>query len=514
MNLKDFSLLKEDNESYEIGHPQGNSMTIPKAGLSTKAQTLISELKQHQNFVEGGNVDDDKKDPEPTPSPTPSIPINVDNPQMPASMLNPNVSAADEQNANTIPGSSETASAPPTPASVAPAADPNLSQAPALGSSPDLNNAIATDIGAQQAQATAETKAGKQEAGTQYALAKQLTDASSPLDLFTQNQDKDASLEQAVMSKSIDPDRLWNSKSGASKFSTILGVLIGGLGGSQTTLQMLRQNVQDDIAAQQNDQSKAMNLWKMNRENLGSAQAATLATENQYNSIAQAKLKAAAAGTMGPQAAANAAAAIVPLEQARMQNNKMLALMKFNSQPGSSPIDPSQLIPYVSHDPAQQKAIAEEIGKAQNISMNRNKMLNYFDQASKENTVLRTGAGLLREPASVMALHQTMLPNFKQIDGTVRQAAMDETFHNLTPAPGDTDTKIALKRQALNDWMQSETAAPIAKSVGLDLQKYQSTRAHADTPGSSDQQAQAWAMANPNDPRSAKIMQQLGGSRQ
>ena len=88
---------------------------------------------------------------------------------------------------------------------------------------------------------------------------------------------------------------------------------------------------------------------------------------------------------------------------------------------------------------------------------------------------MRTGAGI-RTPGSVLALHQLLLPNFKQIDGTVRQAAMDETFHNVTPQPGDTEGKLAYKRQALQKWMEAETAAPVAKGNGINLEAFNSTR--------------------------------------
>ena len=68
-----------------------------------------------------------------------------------------------------------------------------------------------------------------------------------------------------------------------------------------------------------------------------------------------------------------------------------------------------------------------------------------------------------------------MLPNFKSIDGTVRQAAMDESFRNLTPQFGDSKKTIQTKRKAMLDWMQSEQAAPTAKAFGIDLSKYKNT---------------------------------------
>lgn len=141
---------------------------------------------------------------------------------------------------------------------------------------------------------------------------------------------------------------------------------------------------------------------------------------------------------------------------------------------GPQEVDPSTLVPRIV-PPDRQKDVFEEIKRAQNIGKNGPEILKAFDQAAEDNTVLKTGAGLVRTPGSVMALHQMLLPNFKTIDGTVRQAAMDETFHNVTPQPGDTDAKKKLKRKALINWMTSESAAPTAKGFGLDLSKYPST---------------------------------------
>ena len=53
--------------------------------------------------------------------------------------------------------------------------------------------------------------------------------------------------------------------------------------------EILQKSINDDIDAQKNDQSKTMNLWKMNREALGDDRAATLATQSQLLSVAKVK---------------------------------------------------------------------------------------------------------------------------------------------------------------------------------------------------------------------------------
>jgi len=68
-----------------------------------------------------------------------------------------------------------------------------------------------------------------------------------------------------------------------------------------------------------------------------------------------------------------------------------------------------------------------------------------------------------------------MQPTFKDLEGTVRQAAMDNTFKNITPQPGDKDYTVETKRQALLDYLQSKASASTAKGYGIDLHRFEST---------------------------------------
>ena len=53
MNISDFSLLKEADDHYIIGHPKGRSLNVSKQGLSHKAHQIIENLKRRQHFNEG-----------------------------------------------------------------------------------------------------------------------------------------------------------------------------------------------------------------------------------------------------------------------------------------------------------------------------------------------------------------------------------------------------------------------------------------------------------------------------
>jgi hypothetical protein len=139
--------------------------------------------------------------------------------------------------------------------------------------------------------------------------------------------------------------------------------------------------------------------------------------------------------------------------------------------------DPAKLVPTLV--PKEHQAAAfNEIDAAENTKKMSSAIMNAFDQADQENTALKTGAGMLRTPPSVGALHQALQPTFKDLEGTVRQAAMENTFKNVTPAPGDLPSTVATKRLALEQYLQSKASAPTARAYGIDLSKFDSTSAY------------------------------------
>ncbi len=68
-----------------------------------------------------------------------------------------------------------------------------------------------------------------------------------------------------------------------------------------------------------------------------------------------------------------------------------------------------------------------------------------------------------------------MGPTFQDIEGTVRQAAMDNMNQNTTPQFGDNEATIAKKRDALVGYITSKSSAPTAKGFGIDLSKFPTT---------------------------------------
>lgn len=282
---------------------------------------------------------------------------------------------------------------------------------------------------------------------------------------------------KAFEDKTIDPDRYWNNKSTASKISASLGMILGGLGagiggGENMAAKAIHAAIDRDIDAQKEDKSKAMNLWKMNREATQDDLQANLMTRNQLLNAVEAKTKMLAASMGGAEAYAKFAPTLADIDRQRQENNLRLGLAQGK---GMSETDPAKLVPMLIKNPEQQQKVYGEIEAAQNTKHMAKSIIDSFEQAAKENTVMRTGAGMLRTPGSVYALHQAMQPTFKDLEGTVRQAAMENTFKNITPAPGDFESTVQDKRKALYEYLKSKASAPIAKGNGLDLTMFNST---------------------------------------
>ena len=73
------------------------------------------------------------------------------------------------------------------------------------------------------------------------------------------------------------------------------------------------------------------------------------------------------------------------------------------------------------------------------------------------------------------ALIARLGPTFKDVEGTVRQAAMDNMEHNVSPNLGDSDETIASKRASLIEYLRSKSSAALAKANHIDLSMHPST---------------------------------------
>lgn len=179
--------------------------------------------------------------------------------------------------------------------------------------------------------AQAEALAGQQTAKAYQKYAQDLQSGPSADQIFRSHQARDQELQNAYMSKDIDPNRYWANKGTAGTIAAGLGMVLGGIGagiggGSNPAVDAINKAIDRDIDSQRSDQSKAMNLWKMNREATKDEADAHLATQNQMYGAVKAQAMQYAAQAAGPEAKARVAPLLMQLNQQMQVNNWMRSL--------------------------------------------------------------------------------------------------------------------------------------------------------------------------------------------
>jgi hypothetical protein len=475
-----YQFVGEDDDVFKVKHPDGSEFHIAKSGVGPEMQKRIKGLSPIK-MAEGGEVPDlEGKDLDIVPAT--DMELGRSPAQMPPNPLfiEP-VSSPEMQNL----GPTEQVG-PPLPPPPIPV-NQNLSGTPQVPNpAADYANAFAqkesgiTQIADAQAKASEDQSKAYQEnvrliANTQ----REAQNKRATLDIENEE------LKNAYLNQKLDPNRVWKNASTGNKVLAAISVALSGIGSGLSgqpnmAMSVINKAIERDMESQRAEIGKTHTLLSENVRKYGDLNTATQATLLHYNALTQAKIQQAAAmaGTAQAQGQAKILLSDLGLQAAQMKQN--LAFKEMAMKGGD--IDPAALVPRIVPE-HHQKQVFDEIQRAQDTRRMGDSILKSFDQAAKENTILRTGGyGSLqfRTPGSVLALHQSMQPTFKDLEGTVRQAAMDNTFKNITPEPGDTQHKIEQKRKALEEYLQSKASAPTAKGFGIDLDKFGSTTTHRD----------------------------------
>ncbi len=163
--------------------------------------------------------------------------------------------------------------------------------------------------------------------------------------------------------------------------------------------------------------------------------------------------------------------------------------------------DPAVLVPHAVPE-HQQTKVYDEIRTAQDTAKLTPQILQAFDNAANKLHAADFAPGL--DNADQKALHALMGPTFKDVEGTVRQAAMDNMAKNTTPQFGDSAETLATKRAALMGYLQSKSSAPTAKAYGLDLSKFKTTSIQDPSSRKFDSDVIAYAQKHNISPSSAQ----------
>lgn len=360
---------------------------------------------------------------------------------------------------------------------------------PSAPAMPNPASALGSEANAIRGGIAAEKRIGEAQANAQKEL---LEAQKNGLNILAEQKKEDENnnlLRQAYESHTINPNRVVDNMSTGKRIVNAISLIMGGIGGALThtdnpALGIINDAIQKDIEAQQNDQSKAMNVWKMNLEQSQNKMQALLASQNQYLLAVEAKIKQAAGENAGALAAARAAPTLAAINQQINENNFRQAVLKDQSQGQKagqlSKTDPALLVQRFVPKELQKEAYGE-IKAAQITRSIADKLFSAFDQAEKENTVLRRAGGLVGDPASVGVLRQLLATTMPELEGTVREAAMKSLEESLIPRKGDFPESSLTRRKGLENYINSKESAPVVKgsSNGLiDLSKYESTAAY------------------------------------
>lgn len=497
MEIPQHYSLHSENDSHFVIHDgrDGNKFQVAKKELHPAHQIKIMKM---QKFSEGTNdvepvEDDSSDDAAPEQSPMPQ-----DNP-IPASLQ---ANAPDAQ--------------PQTPAPI----DMNAGiqdQAPQGAANPDQgvqipagpaqvtggNGATVQNVqGLVNQEANAQTLAAKGQVELNKQQSKQMDgylydervrqgDFQSRMETYQQNADK---IVQEITNKKIDPKYYWDNAGTGQKIAAGVAMVLGGL--SQGLLRSnvnpgfaaIEDTINKDIDAQKSELGKKQTLLGDNLRMQGNLMAAENATRLHANSILQGQLQKTALESGNPIVMAKAQEAVahlklqaMPLIQSVAMNQTKMQVLGALQKGDVSQQDPAKFVQWVV-PPPQQKAVFGEIERAQDTRRMSKNIMDTFDQAAKEvHGIPGTlqAASLGHYPATAVGgLHQALQPTFKDLEGTVRQAAMDNTFENVSPGPFDTASRIKEKRGFLENYLKSKASAPTAKGFGIDLDKFNSTHGY------------------------------------
>ncbi len=390
------------------------------------------------------------------------------------------------------------------------------------GDQPSLEEGYKNQVMGEQHQAQALAAQGERDAAQFQQAAGQ---EANLLDKFqehiAQMNEEINNFMTDIKDEHINPHQLWDSKSGFDKARIGIGFLLSGMGagltgGPNLAVEMLNKDIDRDIDAQKANIGKSENLLSAMFKQYGNMRDAVDMTRILKNAQTQDMIRASAAKAQNPLAKAAAEKAIGDL-QAKIapviyQKNMRQTLQGINNNgktTGSlSHVDPATFLNLVPE--GQRKEVSGEIERAQNTRNMGVSIMDAFDKASHALSGAGRLGAVIQEPGELNRLSGLLNTTITDLTGTARQAEFDSAKHNFMPQASDTPSKRASKRQALQEYLQAKKSAPLAKSYGIDLDKFASTNASPEARLTPQQQSfAAWAKANPG-PKADMVLKKLG----
>ncbi len=325
-------------------------------------------------------------------------------------------------------------------------------------------------------------------------MAKTYQDAQSNLkdllyksqqDAWNQQVDNE-NLSQEVANAKVDPKRLFHNMSTGQKIFSMIGVVLGGIGAGMTHgpnlgLQVIQKAIDDDIDAQKADLGKKQSLLSNNLQKYRDMKTAEQATALQMNSIVQGQIAATSAKYGGQSNAGATQMMLGQLGNKNLQDSMALKQTMFDQQlrqhlaqgdvSGQNPLDYVRFV--VPAD--KQKDVALEIGKSQYSAANKEKMLALWDDANKEQTLFKTGAGYVRDSPALRNLRLMGLPLIHDEMGRITEFEQ-HAFDNVLPGTFQFKGTQKELRKGFEQFLDAKAGAPLAKTYNIDMNKFNSTQ--------------------------------------
>lgn len=282
------------------------------------------------------------------------------------------------------------------------------------------------------------------------------------------------SLIKDINNQHIDPNHYLGDMDTASRISTAVGLIAGGIGGAIThqgnpALTYLNSQIDRDIEAQKANLGKSENLLSANMKQFQNSRDATDMTRVMQNDILSNQMKQEAAKATGPLAKARLLEAAGALDAQSAPIMSQIAMRKtLLSGMASGHIAPEQVVRAIVPE-KEQEPMYKELKSAQSMAKGRDNLLAAFDSLKTLDTVGNRAMSPFQTPKQVNAIKEPLLAQLvKDSEGriTPQDTKMIDAFF---PAYGDSAQTQAIKRAQMNKFISEKMNFPQLKAYGIDV---------------------------------------------
>lgn len=275
-----------------------------------------------------------------------------------------------------------------------------------------------------------------------------------------------------ITSNKIDPDRLWNQKSGFDKVASTIGLLLGGVTGNKGLIgtygRLVQNEIDKDIASQVENLGTKKTLLDAHLKQFGNIKDAADAARMDMLSASQAQLAKSQSFATNLSAQKTALELQQYQNQIKQQNSLRHALQAGGDNPDVRAAAVRMLVPE-----KQQEAAYKELKETETAKRLGENALDSFDQVDH-----MFGAGVLA-PHQRDALIEPVLAQMVR-DSEGRVTPQDtKMIKELFPRATDVGDTRSVKRQKLATFLGEKMSAPILSANFVPVPKINTTRSMA-----------------------------------